>query len=187
MAKTKVGAAGNRVVKKAPAKKAAAGKAGAKSAKAEKAAKSPTKTRATAVRVEDFIAAVENETRRQDALVLLSLFEKATGWTARMWGPSIVGFGRYDYVYDSGHGGPMCVAGFSPRKANLVLYLAPDTKGKTAALLARLGKHKGGLDSCLYINKLADVDLDVLRDLIVHGAETMKKTAAEKGWPVSDG
>jgi hypothetical protein len=172
-----------------PAKKTTSkrAKAPAKSASAKKPApKKPTmKTKATLVSPEDFIARVENETRRKDAETLLDLFSRATGWKAQMWGPTIVGFGRYDYVYDSGNSGAICVVGFSPRKANLVIYAHPDLSGKSAELLARLGKHKGGLDSCLYINKLSDVDPDVLEEIVKLGVVTLKKTAAEKDWPVS--
>lgn len=145
-----------------------------------------TKTKATKTNVKDFIASVENETRRKDAVTLLKLFAKATGWKAQMWGPTIIGFGRYKYTYETGHTGEICVVGFSPRKANLAIYQHPDPSGKTAELLAELGKHKGGLDSCLYINKLADIDLGVLEKVIKLGVSTLKKTAAEKNWPVSD-
>src|SRR5262245_29488571 len=111
------------------------------------------KTKPTAVSVKDFIANLDNETRRKDAETLLKLFEKATGWKAQMWGPTIIGFGRYDYTYDTGHTGSICVTGFSPRRANLVIYAHRDGDGKTTDLLKQLGKHKGGEDSCLYINK----------------------------------
>jgi len=144
------------------------------------------KTKATKVSVGDFIAGVESDTRRKDAETLLRLFERATGWKAQMWGPTIVGYGRYKYTYETGHTGEICVVGFSPRKANLVIYQHPDPSGKTAALLTELGKHKGGVDSCLYINKLADIDLGVLEKLIKLGVSTLKKTAAEKNWPVNE-
>jgi hypothetical protein len=143
------------------------------------------KTKTTRISVRDFIAKVKNETRRKDAETLLQVFDKATGWKAQMWGPTIVGYGRYKYTYDTGHSGEICVVGFSPRAANLVIYQHPDLSGKTAVLLKKLGKHKGGLDSCLYINKLADIDLGVLEKLIELGVSTLKKTAAEKRWPVS--
>jgi hypothetical protein len=145
-----------------------------------------TKTKTTKISVKDFVAKVKNDTRRKDAETLLKVFEKATGWKAQMWGPTIIGYGRYKYTYDTGHSGEICVVGFSPRSANLVIYQHPDSSGKTAELLAKLGKHKGGLDSCLYINKLADVDLGVLEKLIKLGVSTLKKTAAEKNWPVSE-
>lgn len=144
-----------------------------------------TKTKATKISVSDFIGKLKNDTRRKDAETLHRLFQKATGWKAQMWGPTIVGYGRYKYTYDTGHTGEICVVGFSPRTANLVIYQHPDPSGKTAELLAKLGKHKGGLDSCLYINKLADIDLGVLEKLIQLGVSTLKKTAAEKNWPVS--
>ncbi len=143
------------------------------------------KTKATKVSVKDFIAKVKNDARRKDAETLLKVFERATGWKAQMWGPTIVGYGRYKYTYESGRTGEICVVGFSPRNANLVIYQHPDPAGKTAELLGNLGKHKGGLDSCLYINKLADVDLAILEKLIKLGVTTLKKIAAEKNWPVS--
>jgi hypothetical protein len=137
-----------------------------------------TKTKPTQVNVKNFIAAVENDTRRKDAITLLKLFAKATGWKAKMWGPSIVGFGAYHYTYDSGHSGSICAVGFSPRKANLVIYVC-DFPGKEE-LLKKLGKHKGGIQQCLYINKLADVDLAVLEQIVKAGVIGIKKT-----WPVT--
>lgn len=136
------------------------------------------KTKATKVSVKDFLAGVENETRRDDARALLKVFEKATGWKAQMWGPTIVGFGAYHYTYDSGHSGTICVTGFSPRKANMVVY-ASDFPGK-AELLKKLGKHRGGDKQCLYFNKLAELDTSVLAKIITGGvAQTRKK------WPVT--
>jgi hypothetical protein len=132
------------------------------------------KTKQTEIKPKDFIAKLDNDTRREDALALLKLFRKITGWTPTMWGPSIIGFGAYHYNYDSGRTGSICATGFSPRKANLVIYAG--TGPKTAALLKKLGKHKGGLQQCLYINKLADVDLDVLEQVIRVGLEQTKKT-----------
>jgi hypothetical protein len=136
------------------------------------------KTRPTPVKPKDFIAAIDNETRRKDGQALLKLFAKLTGWKAKMWGPTIVGFGAYHYTYDSGHSGSICAVGFSPRKANLVIYAG--TGPRTAALLKKLGKHKGGNQQCLYINKLADVDLDVLEEIVRVGLAQTKKT-----WPVT--
>jgi hypothetical protein len=137
-----------------------------------------TKTKPTKVSVGEFIAVVENDTRRGDAKTLLKVFEKATGWKAQMWGPTIVGFGAYHYTYDTGHSGSICVVGFSPRKANLVVYVA-DFPGK-ADLLRKLGKHKGGLKQCLYINKLADADITVLEKILNAGVAETKKA-----WPVT--
>lgn len=125
---------------------------------------SENKTRPTTADPRAFIAAVEHPTRRRDAETLLELFAEATGQPATMWGPSIVGFGRYHYRYDSGREGDFLRVGFSPRRANLALYglpAAPDSE----ALLARLGKHKRGVD-CVYVNTLADVELGVLRELV---------------------
>ena len=136
------------------------------------------KTKPTKVSVKSFISGVENETRREDAKVLLALFEKATGWKAKMWGPTIVGFGAYHYTYETGHSGSSCVVGFSPRKANLVFYVF-GFPGK-ADLLQKLGKHKGGLKGCLHINKLADVDLVILEQILLAGVLATKKT-----WPVT--
>ncbi len=137
-----------------------------------------TKTKPTKINVRDFIAGIENDTRREDAKKLLKLFEGATGWKAQMWGPSIIGFGAYHYTYETGHSGSICVVGFSPRKANLVIYVA-DFPGK-AELLKKLGKHKGGLEQCLYVNKLSDIDLGVLRSILKEGVKETKKT-----WPVT--
>jgi Domain of unknown function (DU1801) len=133
-------------------------------------AQAELKTRPTDADVAKFIAKVENDTRRNDAERLLEIYARATGMQPKMWGPSIIGYGSYHYKYDSGREGDMCRAGFSPRKGNVVLYLmggycnAP-TQAKMDALRAKLGKHKTGA-SCLYINKLADVDIDVLKEMV---------------------
>jgi Domain of unknown function (DU1801) len=136
------------------------------------------KTKPTTVKAKDFIAALENDTRRKDAQTLLQLFEKITGWKAKMWGPTIIGFGAYQYTYETGHSGSMCVVGFSPRKASLVIYAA--NAADTPELLKKLGKHKGGDKQCLYINKLADVDVAVLEKIVRSGLAEMKKQ-----WPVT--
>jgi hypothetical protein len=136
------------------------------------------KTQVTSVSATQFIAAIKNDTRREDAKVVLKLFKKVTGWKAQMWGPTIVGFGAYHYTYESGRTGSICAVGFSPRGANLVIYAA-DFPGKEK-LLQKLGKHKGGIKQCLYINKLEDVDLDVLEKIIKNGV-----TAIKKQWPVT--
>jgi hypothetical protein len=136
------------------------------------------KTKPTKTSVKEFIAAIENDARRDAARTLLKTFEKATRWKAQMWGPTIVGFGAYHYTYESGHSGSICVVGFSPRKANLVIYVF-DFPGK-ADLLQKLGKHKGGLKQCLYLNRLADVDLAVLEKILKAGVAETKKA-----WPVT--
>jgi hypothetical protein len=132
------------------------------------------KTQVTDVDPAAFVAAVEHPTRRADAEVLLDLMTRITGCTPKMWGPSIIGFGRYHYRYESGREGDFMLTGFSPRKANLVLYVLPgyDDIGEQ---LADLGKHRIG-KSCLYVNKLADVDLDVLERIIADGVERMRTT-----------
>ena len=131
------------------------------------ASKNDNATRPTDVDPADFVAGVEHATRRADGQALLALMNEATGETPVMWGPSMVGYGSYHYRYDSGREGDFLRIGFSPRKTRLSLYglqSAPDA----AALLARLGKHTSGV-SCLYVNKLADVDMNVLRELVELG------------------
>ena len=132
-----------------------------------------TKTKPTGVGVESFIDAVENPTRREDARTVCAMMERITGCEPKMWGPSIIGFGSYRYRYDSGHQGEMCRIGFSPRKAQLVLYVLTETEGE-AELLARLGKHKIG-KCCLYINNLAVVDMGVLETLTRRAWDRMNR------------
>ncbi|GAA2174084.1 hypothetical protein GCM10009784_10940 [Arthrobacter parietis] len=129
------------------------------------------KTVPTAASPQDFIDSVPHERRRQDAQTLLALMSRITGLEAVMWGPSMVGFGSYHYKYASGREGDALAVGFSPRSANLALYgltYAP----QAAELLPELGKHRTGA-GCLYINKLDDVDQDVLAQLIALGHEFM--------------
>lgn len=130
-------------------------------------------TQPTNVDPVDFVASVEHPTRRADAETLLELMQRVTGCRPTMWGPSIIGFGRYHYHYDSGREGDFMLTGFSPRKANLVVYVLPgyDEIGEQ---LARLGKHKTG-KSCLYIGKLADVDLAVLEEIVADGVARMRE------------
>jgi len=128
------------------------------------AARSENKTKATEVDPVEFINGVEHDTRREDALVLLDLMGRVTGHEAKMWGPSMVGFGRFHYEYETGRSGDWFMVGFSPRKANQVIYLMPGYL-ELQDQLARLGKHRIG-KSCLYINKLADVDIDVVEEMV---------------------
>ncbi|MEM9705582.1 MAG: DUF1801 domain-containing protein [Pseudomonadota bacterium] len=130
------------------------------------------KTLPTTVDPADYVAAVAHPTRRKDAETLLSLFGRITGWRPQMWGPSLIGFGRYHYKTDAGREGDMFVTGFSPRKANQVLYILPGYTDHSS-ILGRLGKHKTGR-ACIYINKLADVDLNVVEELIGAGLADMK-------------
>ncbi len=132
------------------------------------------KTKPTTVEPEEFIASIEHEVRRADAETLKDLMAKVTGYEAKMWGPSIVGFGRYKYEYESGRSGEWMMVGFSPRKANQVLYLMPGYQDFDDER-SRLGKHKIG-KSCLYINKLADVDLDVVEEMVTKAVAELKAT-----------
>ena len=122
------------------------------------------KTVPTSASVDDFIAAIDNKRRRADAETALAICKEVTGLPPVMWGPSIIGFGTYHYKYESGREGDMPAAGFSPRKSNMTFYIG-DEFDDAEALMAKLGKHKKSV-ACLYINKLDDVDLEVLREII---------------------
>ncbi len=138
-------------------------------------AKAELKTTATTASVADFLAAVPDPRRRDEAATIDALHRRVTGHDPQLWGPSIVGYGSYHYKYDSGREGTMCRAGFSPRKAALTVYLMGnycDRQAEVDALFARLGKHTTG-KSCLYIKKLADVDLAVLERLVEISWEVM--------------
>ena len=131
------------------------------------------KTTVNDANVEDFINKVENEVKRQDSLALLKLFSKVTGEKPKMWGSSIIGFGSYHYKSErSRQEGDWMLTGFSPRKQNLTLYVMPGFDGYQD-LLSDLGKHKTSV-GCLYINKLADVDVKVLEKLITKTFAAMK-------------
>lgn len=123
------------------------------------------KTAPTKASVAKFVAAVEDEARRADCAVLMEMMERVTGATPVMWGPSIVGFGSYHYRYASGREGDWMLAGFSPRKRDLTVYVMAGFQGKEK-LLARLGRHKTSAGGCLYLKRLADVDLAVLEELV---------------------
>lgn len=140
---------------------------------------SEAKTGPTDQKVEDFIASVEPEAKREDARALLALFRHVTGEDPMMWGPNIVGFGTYHYKYQSGREGDWMRTGFSPRKAKHSLYLmgryCDEKTGKRIDnLLNRMGKHKTGA-SCVYVNKLADIDLSVLEQVIAESWEAMNR------------
>ncbi len=130
------------------------------------------KTQQTDASVDRFIQAVEPEQKRRDSEAVVAMMEAATGASAKMWGTSIVGFGSYRYRYESGREGDWMLCGFSPRKQNLVVYIMPGFSNYDA-LLERLGKHKTG-KSCLYINKLADIDFDVLEQLVTESVNDMR-------------
>ena len=124
--------------------------------------------------VEAFLGAVENERRRSDARTVVAIMERVTGETPKMWGPSLIGFGRYHYRYASGREGDWFVTGVSPRKQALTVYIMPGFDAYPD-LMGRLGKHRTG-KSCLYINTLDDVDMAVLEDLIRLSVASMRET-----------
>jgi hypothetical protein len=134
------------------------------------------KTKPNEQSVEDFLNAVEIETKRLDSFAILELMKQETGDEPIMWGESIVGFGTYKYKYASGREGEWPITGFSPRKQNLTLYIMSGFE-EYDDLLKKLGKHTTG-KSCLYIKKLEDVDQDVLRELVSKSVEHMKETNA---------
>ena len=131
------------------------------------------KTRPTGASVENFLASVKNETRRTDAHAVLDLMQRVTGEEPTMWGTSIVGFGTYRYTNTQGKDFEWFLTGFSPRKANLVCYIMPGY-GAFDEVMERLGKHKTG-KACLYINKLADVDMAVLEELVDKSVASMRE------------
>ena len=130
------------------------------------------KTQITKASVEDFLNAVEHQGKRSDSFTILEMMREVTGMEPAMWGPSIVGFGSYHYTYASGREGDFPVTGFSPRKQNLTLYIMPGFDAYES-LLSKLGKHTLG-KSCLYIKKLADVDLEVLKELVAKSVSAME-------------
>lgn len=126
------------------------------------------KTKKNEASVEDFINTVEHEGRRNDSFEILKMMKNITGEQPKMWGTSIIGFGDLHYKYASGREGDWMRIGFSPRKANISLYISGCDVSMHEKLLAKLGKHKTG-KGCLYINKLADVDKEVLKEMIKKG------------------
>ena len=132
------------------------------------------KTKPTGVSVKAYLDAIEDETRRKDCKTIAALMKRVTGCAPKMWGPSIVGFGSYHYEYDSGHSGDMCLAGFSSRGREIVVYLTVGDAG-AEKLFSALGKHRRG-KSCLYFKRLADVQLPVLEELVTRSyAETRRR------------
>lgn len=131
------------------------------------------KTTVTEQTVADFLSKVENETMRDDSKTIIKLMKKVTGKSPKMWGPSIIGFDRYHYKYESGHEGDMCTVGFSPRKPNFSLYVMIGIPGQEE-LLKKLGKHKAA-KGCVYFKKLDDIDLDVLERIIRNSVDYVKK------------
>jgi len=131
------------------------------------------KTKPRKASVTAFLNSVENETRRRDAYTINEMMTRISGEKPKMWGESIVGFGSYHYKYASGREGDWMMTAFSPRKANLVLYIMPGY-GEFDDIMERLGKHKTG-KACLYINKLEDLDMTVLEELITESIAWMRK------------
>ena len=129
------------------------------------------KTKPTSASVDEFIAKIENSRRRTDALTALKIYQEVTGLPPVMWGPSIIGFGSHHYVYETGREGVMPAAAFSPRKAYMTFYVDNKFEG-AEELYAKLGKYKKSV-ACLYINKLEDVDLDVLYEIIAREYRTV--------------
>ncbi|MEM8920553.1 MAG: DUF1801 domain-containing protein [Pseudomonadota bacterium] len=135
-------------------------------------AKAVLKTSATNADVQAFLNSIEPDRRREDGLKLLDFMNRVTGLAPKMWGPSMVGYGRYAYKYESGREGEYFLTGFSPRKSSLTVYVMPGYRD-LAEPLSRLGKHKLG-KSCLYINKLSDVEMDVLEEIVREGVAYMR-------------
>ncbi len=128
------------------------------------------KTQKTALSVIDFINSVDHEGKRKDAFEILEMMKNVTGEEPKMWGTSIIGFGDVHYKYASGREGDWFKVGFSPRKAKISLYLMGCDISKADTILERLGKHKVG-KGCLYVNKLADIDVRVLEEMVKEGYE----------------
>ena len=144
---------------------------------------SQRKTTQNEADVNAFLDGVENPRRRADARRLLALMQEVTGEPPKMWGSSIVGFGKYHYRYASGREGDSLVVGFSPRKQNLVIYIMPGFSDY-GELLGKLGKFRTGR-SCLYVNKLDDVDLELLRQLVHASVATMIRSTVRSVDPVT--
>jgi hypothetical protein len=132
------------------------------------------KTKQTDKSVTAFLESVENKTKREDSFKLVELMQEITGEEPKMWGDTMVGFGKYHYKYASGREGDALMVGFSPRKQNLALYILAGFD-EEEGLLNRLGKHSTG-KSCLYVKKLSDIDMDVLREMVERSVKHMRET-----------
>ncbi|WP_342558369.1 DUF1801 domain-containing protein [Metasolibacillus sp. FSL K6-0083] len=135
------------------------------------------KTKETDSSVIEFIEGVDSVKKREDAYALVDIFTEVTGYEAKMWGPSIIGFGKYHYKYASGHEGDAPLVGFSPRKAKISLYFAPEDPERET-LLENFGKHTTG-KACVYINKLSDIDVTILKELIGQSVAFLRATYPE--------
>lgn len=136
------------------------------------------KTKPTDASVSDFLAQVTDEGRRQDCQTLLEMMQEITQAEPIMWGDRMVGFGRYKYHYATGNSGEWLLVGFAPRKTELTLYLMAGLD-PFADLLAQLGKHKTG-KGCLYVKRLADVDLTVLRELVTQTVARLAENRVDR-------
>ena len=134
-------------------------------------AKYKAKTTETTKSVSDFIKAVPDPQRQKDALAVIKIMKEQSGFEPKMWGPAIVGFGSYHYKYESGHEGDAPLVGFSPRKAEFVLYI-PNFE-KKEELLKKFGKHKTG-KACVYIKKLEDIDIEILKKMVTNSIKHYK-------------
>lgn len=132
------------------------------------------KTKQTDDSVIEFIEGVESISKKEDAYRLLDLFTEVTGYEAKLWGPTIIGFGEYHYTYASGHSGTAPLVGFSPRKAKTSLYFTTEQIVREK-LLQQLGKHTAG-KGCVYINKVADIEIEVLKQFITESVEFLRTT-----------
>ncbi len=136
-------------------------------------AKNTNKTTENELSVADFLNGVADETKRSDSFKIVELMEQQTGLPAKMWGPAIVGFGSYHYKYESGREGDAPMVGFSPRANAITLYLATGYAGHQG-LLAKLGKHTTS-KACIYVKKLVDVDLEVLKTMVGESVKYMRE------------
>ncbi|MBC7829931.1 MAG: DUF1801 domain-containing protein [Chitinophagaceae bacterium] len=136
------------------------------------------KTTETTKSVTDFINSVSDEIKRKDSFQIIDIMQKQTGFEPKMWGPSIIGFGNYHYKYESGHEGDMPLAAFSPRSTAIVFYFSEEFENKDE-LLQRLGKHKTG-KVCVYIKRIADIDVSVLKKLIANSVKDTKSRYPNK-------
>jgi hypothetical protein len=136
------------------------------------------KTTETSKNVTDFINSVGNQIKRKDSFQIIEIMQKQIGFEPKMWGPSIIGFGNYHYKYDSGHEGDMPLAAFSPRSTAIVFYFSEDFENKDE-LLKGLGKHKTG-KVCIYIKKLDDIDISVLKKMISNSVKHIQSRYPNK-------
>lgn len=132
-----------------------------------------TKTKPETLNAFDFIANIDDEKKRLEALEIVEILKNITNHPPIMWGPSIIGFDKYEYIYESGHGGTMCKIGYSPRKSSHVFYVLIEGYD-FSQLLEKIGKHTTG-KVCLYVKKLSDIDMNILREIITIAYQKMNE------------